>query len=137
MSDHQAVTATAFSAGKYDAGSQGVNLGAGQPIEFAVHVTEGFAGLTSLEVQIVGADNAALTSNPVVIDSSGDIPLVDLTAGSRQFRGKLNSSQKKRYYGFKYVVNGPDATAGKVTSYMGQGVPEQDYYDKNYTVQIN
>lgn len=137
MSDKQAVTATAVSADKYYAGSQAVNLGAGEPIEFAVHVVEDFATLTSLEVQIIGADNEALTTNPVVIESSGAIPVASLKAGTRQFRGKLNPSSKKQYYGFKYVVDGSNATAGKVTAYMGKGIPEQAYYNKNYQVHLN
>lgn len=138
LSDNQAVTATAVSADSYDAGEQAINLGAGETIEYAVHVTDAaFAGLTSIQFQVIGADDAALTTNPVVIEESAAVLLADLTLGARPFRGKLNPSVKKRFYGFKYVVAGT-GTAGKLTSFMGQGIPDnEDYYNKNYSVHIN
>ena len=138
LSDNQAVTATAVSTNAYDAGSQAINLGAGETIEYAAHVVDAsFAGLTSVQFQLIAADDAALTSNVVVIEESAAIPLASLTLGSRPFRGKLNPSVKKRYYGFNYVVVGT-GTAGKLTSFMGQGIPDNDdYYNKNYSVHIN
>lgn len=138
LSDNQTFTATAVSTDSYDAGEQAINLGAGETIEYAVHVVGAdFAGLTSVQFQVIAADNAALTTNPVVIEESEAVLLADLKLGARPFRGKLNPSVKKRFYGFKYVVVGT-GTAGAVTSFMGQGIPDNDdYYNKNYSVHIN
>lgn len=134
MSEKQAVTATALSTNAYDAGVA-TNLGAGEPIEFAVHVVdEDFAGLTSINFQLVGSANADLSSAEV-IEESGAVAVALLKQGARPFRGTMNRRGKYRYYGFNYIVDGT-GTAGKLTAYIGGKVPEQDYYAKGYEVNL-
>lgn len=136
LSEEQAVTASAISTDVYDLGEGLGNLGAGQPLMFETLVTADFATLTSLDIQIVAADDAALTTNPVVVESSGAVIAADLVSGYR-FAGTLNLHEKKRYIGFKYVVAGSDATTGAVTSFINLDVNSGDVYPANYTVQTN
>ena len=135
LSEDQAVTVTAISTDVYDQGVNGGNLGAGQPLMFEALVTDDFAGATSVEVQLVGADNAALTSNPVIIESSGAVALADLTAGYR-FAGTANLHEAKQFIGFKYVVVGP-ATGGTVTSFINLDVNAYTSYAAGYDVHTN
>lgn len=136
FSDTQAVTATANSTDVYDNGVGEGNIGAGQPLSFFTQVDEAFATLTTLTIQVIAADDEALSVNPVIVESSGPVAVADLIAGYR-FAGKLNLSEKKRYIGFKYTVGGSDATAGQVTSAILLDQYEGDLYQANYTVQTN
>ena len=136
LSEEQAVTATANSTDVYDQGTTGGDLGAGQPLMFEALVTEAFAGATSVEVQLVGADNGALATNPVVIESSGAIAVADLVAGYR-FAGTVNLHEPKRYIGFKYVVADGPATGGKVTSFINLDVNAYTSYAAGYEVHTN
>lgn len=135
LSDAQAVTTTANSTNVFDIGENKGVLGAGESIEFGVIVTEAFAGLTSLTVQVIGS-NAQNLSNPEIIDASGAILLADLTAGKRVFAGKVNLSEKHRYYGVKYVVDGT-ATDGKVTTYFNLDQYEHYTYPSGFEVLTN
>lgn len=138
FSENQAVTASANSTDVFDSGANGSRLGAGEPLCFGTLVTANFATLTSLTIQFVGADDAALTTNVEILDQSEAVLLADLTAGERVFAGKLNlTKNKKRYYGFKYVVGGSNATAGTVTSYVDLQQNEHQYYPNAYDVQTN
>lgn len=137
LSEEQAVTATANSTDVYDLGAGLGNVGAGQPLMFESVVKENFATLTSMEIQVVAADNEALTTNATIVERSGTILLADLVVGNRVFAGTLNLHDKKRYVGFKYVVTGSDATAGKVTSFINLDVHAHDKYPANYNVQTN
>lgn len=135
LSDAQAVTTTANSTNVFDIGENKGVLGAGETIEFGVIVAEAFAGLTDLTIQVVGSDNANLSS-PEIIDGSSAILLASLTAGKRVFAGKVNLSEKHRYYGIKYVVNGT-ATGGKVTAYFNLDQYEHNTYPSGFEVLTN
>lgn len=135
LSDAQAVTTTANSTNVFDIGENKGVLGAGESIEFGVIVTEAFAGLTDLTIQVVGSDAENLSS-PEIIDGSSAILLASLTAGKRVFAGKVNLSGKHRYYGIKYVVNGT-ATGGKVTSYFNLDQYEHNTYPSGFEVLTN
>lgn len=138
FSENQAVTATAISEDVYDTGENLSRLGAGEPLAFGVLVTEDFATLTDLTIRVIAADDAALTTNVEVVDQSSAIPLAELITGERVFAGKLNlTKNKKRYYGFSYIVGGANATAGQVTSYIDLQQNEHQYYPNAYNVQTN
>lgn len=84
--------------------------------ELVIQVTEDFATLTSLEVQLQTSDTndgTDLTSADTLL-TSGAIPLADLVAGYRFPINSLPTSGLKKYLQLSYVVVGTAATAGKV-----------------------
>jgi len=96
------------------------DMGEGRDLYLRSQVGTAFAGATSVEIQAITADDAALTTNVTVVGSSGAIPLASLTAAAR-FAAKLNprlGSKGQRYLGARYVIVGA-GSAGTITSDIG------------------
>lgn len=94
-----------------------------------------FAGATSVEIQAIAADDAALSSNVTVIGSSGAIPLASLAAGAR-FEVELNTrfqSKGQRYLGSRYVIVGA-GSAGTIFADFGDGIEDFKAYPSGYAV---
>lgn len=113
------------------------DIGAG--LEYPVLMTQIVAavtGGTSVEIQAVIADDAALTTNVTVIGSSGAIPVAQLTAGKR-LAITLNpqiGSKGQRYLGVRYVNVGANA-AGTATAFFGADAQDgQKFYPIGYAV---
>lgn len=127
LSDQQAVTVTAFSTNVIDLGATGTNHngetvlsdpGRGD-VEVEIQVTEQFtaAGAGTLNVDLVMADDAALTVNKTVIRSSGAIGKATLAPGYRfRIAGKLPPGVSRQYLGLEFTVATGPMTAGKVVS---------------------
>ena len=115
FSDNQAITSDAASTNVIPfAQGQLKEVAFGTPIPIRIQVTEDFATLTSLEIQLQTATDAAFTT-PVTLDSTGAIPVADLKAGyvaSINFLPKGNKGYMRLYYD----VTGSNATAGKITA---------------------
>ena len=114
VSTDQAVTTTAVSTDTVDL-SIARDMGEGGDLYMNFAMTEAFAGGTSTNFEIIIADNAALSSNVVVIGASGAIVTASLTLGTN-VAVRLNpqiASLGKRYLGARYTVSGTN-TAGKV-----------------------
>lgn len=78
-----------------------------------VRVGTAFATGDSVEFQLVAADDAALSSNPVVLMSTGAIARANLTANTIVWETQLPQVIPKRYLGLKAVAVGTSAfTAG-------------------------
>lgn len=78
-----------------------------------VRVGTAFATGDSVEFQLVAADNAALSSNPVVLMSTGAIARANLTANTIVWETQLPQVIPKRYLGLKAVAVAASAfTAG-------------------------
>lgn len=126
FSENQAVTATAISTNVIQlpavdtvpGESAGIarNLGAGNEIPLLIQVTEAFATLASLTITLETADNAALSSNAVVMFSTGAIPAASLVAGYKTAIRWLPDMTMKEFVGLRYTVGGSNATAGKITA---------------------
>jgi len=122
LSSVQTVTGTntsVLSTNTIDLGIQR-DIGEGRDLYLRTQVGTAFAGATSVEIQAIVADDAALTTNVTVIGSSGAIPLASLTAAAR-FAVELNpriGSKGQRYLGARYVIVGT-GSAGTVTSDIG------------------
>jgi hypothetical protein len=121
FSDAQAITASANSTNVIDTlPSGGPNtksgIGDGQDISLFAMVGQAFATLTSLNIQLVSADDAALSVNPIVHFDSGAVPVASLTAKARPVALDLPYGKYRRYVGLKYVVTGSAATAGTITA---------------------
>ena len=86
----------------------------GQPIDVAIQALVDTVGGTSIEIQVVTADDTGLTTNLTVIGSSGPIPVATLTAGARRsLKAKSYTSRgtSRRYLGLRYVLSGSVTTS--------------------------
>lgn len=113
------------------------NIGAGNDfVRMRSEVLTAFTGLTSLEMRIVTADDAALSTNVTVIGSTGAIPVASLTLGAR-FEAEINTrfgSRGQRYLGVQYAIVGT-GTAGAVFTDFGPDLQGgQDFYPSGFSV---
>ena len=135
VSDAQAVTTTAVSTDTVDL-SVARDMGEGGDLYMNFAMTEAFAGGTSTNFEVIIADNAALSSNVVVIGASGAIATADLTLG-KNVAVRLNpqiASLGKRYLGARYTVSGTNS-AGKVTADIVMDVQDgKKFYASGFTV---
>lgn len=135
FSDQQAVTASARSENVIDLGEMGIpfgskeaparDVGKGYDIPLLVQVTEDFAGLTSLEIQIQTSDQSDFSSDVRLHASSGPVPLAKLKAGWKFGVTSIPNADDDgmgRYLSINYVKVGTDATAGKITAGVVAGV---------------
>lgn len=138
LSSVQTVTGTntsVLSTNTIDLGTQR-DVGEGCDLYLRSQVGTAFAGATSVEIQAITADDAALSSNVTVVGSSGAIPLASLTAAAR-FAVKLNprlGSKGQRYLGARYVIVGA-GSAGTITSDIGVEVQDgAKFYASGFSV---
>lgn len=116
FSDNQAITATANSTNVIDltAVAPGI-LHAGEPIRVDARVTESFATATSVNVSVVTANDAALSSGAVTLAQTGATAIATLVAGY-EIPLQFLQGTAKRYLGLVYTVAGSNATAGKISA---------------------
>lgn len=135
VSTDQAVTTTAVSSDTIDL-SVARDIGEGHDLYMNFAVTEAFAGGTSTNFEVIIADNAALSSNVVVIGASGATVTADLTLG-KNIAVRLNpqiGSLGKRYVGARYTVSGTN-TAGKVTADIVETIQDgKKFYASGFSV---
>jgi hypothetical protein len=116
---------------------QNVDLGKGEEIDVVAQVLTAASGGTSVEIQVVSADNAALTTNLTVLGSSGAIPVASLTAGAQVMIDlpKANPRTVRRYVGIRYVTVGAVAAGAYFTSLQKvSGDLPQPAYASGFTI---
>jgi hypothetical protein len=93
-------------------GNQPSNLGAGEDLKLAFSVLTAPTVGTSVQFQLIQADDAALTSNVQVINQTGAIPIASLPAGTLVplDYGDASLLAAKRYIGVRYVLVGAIAS---------------------------
>jgi hypothetical protein len=132
FSDDQAITASAASTNYMDLGATGTpanapaavvrDLGGGQNVTMLVQVTEDFATLTSLTVDVEVDDNTSFSSAKTVA-TTGAVAVANLTAGKiLSVSVPLPVGTDERYLRLNYTVAGVNATAGKITAGVAAGV---------------
>ena len=121
FSDQQAVTETANSTNVVDLGVKDRDIGRGTPIHLLVQVTEDFATLTSLDIIVQTSDAEAFGSSTDVVTVSA-VPVADLVAGYQLPIQYVPRGVDGRYVRLRYVVNGSNATAGKITAGTTLGI---------------
>lgn len=117
LSEDQAVTASAASTNSIDA--EYAKIGDGNPKFVYFVVTEDFATLTSLTFELEDAadDGSGSADTFADLTTSKAVALADLVAGKTV---KLAiPSGARRYLRAYYTVAGSNATAGKVSAYLG------------------
>ena len=138
VSAAQAVTASAVSTDKVDL-LVARDIGEGEDLymNFSVDTSFTAAGAATLEMQVVVADDAALTTNVTVIGSTGAIPKASLVAGAN-FAARINpqiASLGRRYFGANYVVSTGPMTAGAVTANVVHGIQDgKKFYASGFSV---
>lgn len=123
FSAQQAITGTSdvVSTNVYDAGAA-VKLfeGSGEEKKLFVQVTASGGTTPAMRARLVGADNAALTSNPIIIAETG--VSATLAAADLPVTYELNLANQrtaKQYYGVIYLQTGTSPTA-TVNAYVGK-----------------
>lgn len=115
FANQQALTGTVdvVSTNVYDAGSaKKLFQGGGEPIKLGVQVTASGGTTPTIRARLVGADNAALTTNPVIIADTGvsaaivaaDLPIIHELTPAFQ-------ATAKQYYGVIFTQGGTTPTA--------------------------
>lgn len=131
FSDGQAVTATANSTDVISL--DGYFIGRGDTtLRIYVQVDEAFtaAGAATLTIDVVQADNAALTTNAETLATSGSKALAALVKDGKKFLMEVPAPKNsKKFLGLKYTVGTGPMTAGKLTAGLVNGTPT-DLSDK-------
>lgn len=98
------------------------DYGMGNTPHVMAQITEAFAsgGAATLQVQLITADDAALTSNVTIHNQTRVYALAELTLGKR-FPISINAGITQRYMGMRYVIGTATTTAGKVTAGFSLG----------------
>lgn len=137
LSNHQAITATAKSTETLDLGENGTtaygpssttlkkHLGRGICVPLLIQVTEDFAGLTSLAVELRMSASSNMASPTVLL--SQEVPVAKLKAGFKFNIDQLPAEITQRYVDLNYTVTGGPATAGKI--FAGFVTAVEDAYD--------
>ena len=94
-------------------GNQNTELGTGTAMQLAVRVLSAPTVGTSVQFQVIQADDAALTSNVQVLGQTDAIPIASLPAGTQVVLPvpRPVPPGAKRYVGARYVNVGAIATA--------------------------
>lgn len=136
-SNQQAITVTAVSTDAIDL-VNARDIGTGTPLFAVAHVLEAFtaSGAATLTIDLIEADDAALSSNVDVLASTGAVGKAALVIGYKAVlpipsRSNIGS---QRYLGFRYTVATGPMTAGKITSYIHTGVERANAYASGVNV---
>lgn len=138
VSAAQAVTATAVSTDKVDL-STARDIGEGEDLYMNFNVDTAFtaAGAATMEMQVVVADDAALSTNVTVVGTTGAIAKTALVAGA-SFVARINpqiASLGRRYFGANYVVSTGPMTAGAITANVVHGIQDgRKFYASGFSV---
>lgn len=92
------------------------------PPDFFVRVGTAFAGGTSVEFKLIMADDAALTTNVVVLKTSGALADSALTKDTIVWKDKLPQAISKAYLGIEAIGVGTH-TAGDFDAGLSERVP--------------
>jgi hypothetical protein len=112
------------------------DVGEGEDFYIRSQVTVAQAGCTSVEIQAITADDAALATNVNVLATTGPIPLASLTAGARfatELAPRLRSNGQ-RYLGARYVITGTSSAGAFVTDFGIEVQDGQKFYASGFAI---
>lgn len=118
---------------------QARNVGIGEPFPAVVTVDVAFAGGTSIQVELIQADDAALTTNVTVVGASAVIALAALTAGRRLIVAQLNENpafpRGQRFLGVRVQRVGTFTTGSFTANFVHDVQTLGVFYPANFVVQ--
>jgi len=115
--------------------TQSRDIGEGNDLYVRYQVTTAFAGGTSVQLQAVVADDAAITTNVTVVGAGKVLPVATAALGYRD-AFKLNphvGSLGQRYFAVRAVNVGAN-TAGAVYADVGAEVSDSKAYPSGFSV---
>lgn len=132
-----AITATRVSTNTYDLGATYRDVGQfSDDLYLVVIATTAFtaAGAATLTIDLVGDDNASLSSPTTLLNLGTTIGKATLVAGYEIFKGRIPLAKiTERYLGLNYTVATGPMTAGAVRAWLTPNVDAQRYYPRGYT----
>jgi hypothetical protein len=123
------------------------DIGEGGDLYVCFTIVSAYNNLTSLEMEVIVADNDALTTNPKAVGSSGRILLADgLDTVNSQFYVRINPSllepsafslaTGKLYLGARYQTFGTTPTTGSICAYLTMDIQDgRKFYPSGFAVQ--
>ena len=120
----QAITATAVSTNAIDLGTGVRDVGEGETLYARFTVTKAFSTGTSVDMQVVVADNANLTTGQKVLAATTAVAIANLTLGARFALAvpPQIGSKGQEFLGAKYVVVG--TTDGEIVCDFGLDIQD-------------
>ena len=97
------------------------DIGEGKDVFMLFQPSVTFTGVSALEMQVITADDAALTTNVNVLDTTGAVPVAQLAAGTRHYAeisARLNS-KGQRFLGARYIPTGTGTAGALIASIVG------------------
>lgn len=140
FADGQAVTATAVSTNVVDTNPANKNdnqdLGDGTKVELVIQVDQAAtaAGAATVTFSLESAENAALSTNPVVHLTTGALAIAGLTAGKEVGRFPLPPGDYKRYLGVRFTVATGPLTGGTFSAFLVRNSQSRKQYASGFTV---
>lgn len=134
----QTVTGTntsVLSTNTYDLGVAR-DIGKGAPLEVAIEVMTAASGGTSVQFQIIEADDAALTTNVQVVVQTDAIPVATLAAGVQVplHIDRVDPYPARRYLGIRYVLVGAVAAGAYFAAIVKDLADKQVNYASGFAV---
>ena len=136
VSTDQVVTLTDTSAVSTDTIDLSVarDIGEGEELYMNFAITTAVAGGTSTKFEVIVASDAALTSDIVVIGSTGAVATASIGAQQVVRFSPLIGSKGQRYLGTRYTVVGTNS-AGKVTADIVTDIQDgKKFYASGFSV---
>lgn len=112
------------------------DIGKGEPLEVVAEVLTAPTAGTSVQFQLVQADDAALTTNLQVIVQTDAIPIASLPAGTQVplHVDRVDPYPARRYIGLRYVNVGAIATASYFAAVVKSVADKQVNYPNGFAV---
>ncbi|TXH12891.1 MAG: hypothetical protein E6R03_12190 [Hyphomicrobiaceae bacterium] len=130
-----AITVTAVSTDKIDLAVVNRDLGMVDDLYIVGVVTTAFtaAGAATLACDLIGDDNASLSSPTTLQTLMAATGKATLIAGYTMFKAKFALGKiTERYLGLQWTVATGPMTAGAVKAFLCRGVDHQIYYPRGY-----
>ncbi|MDH7973689.1 hypothetical protein QH494_15970 [Sphingomonas sp. AR_OL41] len=114
-------------------GNQVFDVGQGEPLEIAISILTAPTVGTSVQYQLIQADDAALSSNVQVINQTDALPIASLTVGQivALHYDRAAPYLPKRYIGLRYVNVGAIATASYFAAIVKNIADVKNLYGKS------
>lgn len=130
-----ALTATRVSTDKYDLGVALRDIGSVEHLWLVgvVYTALTSGGSSTLTADLVGDDNASLSSPTTLMNLMPSTAKASLVAGYTMFKTRLPVGKfTERYFGINWTVGTTDFTAGAISAFMTPNIDDQRYYPRGY-----